>query len=36
MFRGLRWFDNDLVNLLATFCGAAVALLVASHWPDLW
>lgn len=36
MFRGLRWVDNDLVNLLATICGAGVAVLVASHWPNLW
>jgi uncharacterized protein (TIGR00297 family) len=26
--RGLRWFDNDAVNLAATLCGALVALLI--------
>ncbi|HEY9086319.1 MAG TPA: DUF92 domain-containing protein [Candidatus Tyrphobacter sp.] len=36
MFRGLAWIDNDVVNLLATLCGAGVAVLVASHWPRLW
>lgn len=35
MFRGLSWVDNDAVNFLATLCGAAVAVLVASHWPNL-
>ncbi len=36
MFRGLSWIDNDVVNFLATLCGAGVAVLVASHWPSLW
>jgi uncharacterized protein (TIGR00297 family) len=35
MFRGIAWIDNDVVNLLATLCGAVVAVLVASHWPNL-
>jgi len=29
--RGVRWIENDGVNLAATLCGAAVAAL-ASHW----
>ncbi len=36
LFRGLRWIDNDVVNLLATLCGAGVAVLVAWKWPSLW
>ncbi|MET0343837.1 MAG: DUF92 domain-containing protein [Polyangiales bacterium] len=28
--RGLRWFDNDRVNLAATLAGAAIATLIAS------
>lgn len=33
--RGLRWIDNDVVNWLATVCGAFVAALVASRWSVL-
>lgn len=28
--RGLRWMNNDAVNLLATLCGAAVTAMIAS------
>lgn len=33
LVRGWRWLDNDGVNLLATLCGAAVALLGSHYTP---
>jgi uncharacterized protein (TIGR00297 family) len=33
LVRGWRWLDNDGVNLVATLCGAAVALLGSHYTP---